>query len=73
MRDRSTDDQQKHTQGTARNDALVLMMPVTETESDNAEGQDDDEHLRMQMAFRELGKERHACHDQGQGQTVYQA
>ncbi len=71
--DRGADDEQKHAQGTARNDVQAFVMPVTKAEGDEAERQDDDEHLRVQMAFGELCKERQACHDQRQSQTVYQA
>ncbi len=72
VRDRRAEHEQQHAENTAHDDSAVVMTAIACTESNHAERQHDNEHLRVQVALAKLGEEGQSCHDQRQRETVQQ-
>jgi len=67
------DDEQQHAGSACRNDEPALVSAKTDRKCENAERQNDDEHLQMQVSGGKLREKRQACDEQRQCQTMNQA
>ena len=73
MSDGSTDNQQQHAQRAAGQNAHVTVAAISESQGEYAQGNNEHQHLVVQMCLCVLGKERHADHDEGQRQAMHKA
>ena len=64
MRDGRANNQQQHADGACGDDASIAVATVAYRESNDAEWQYNDQHLHMQVAFRELRQKRHTDNDE---------
>lgn len=73
MRDSCADNKQQHPKRTGNQNASIAMAAVADAESDNAQRDDDDQHLKVQVRFRKLGEKWQSRDHEGQGEAMHQA
>ena len=73
VRDRCANNEREHSDNSSGYNSTAPVPPETQPQRHRTQWQHNDEHLRMQVTFGELHKERQARNYQWQGQAVDQA
>lgn len=73
MRNCCADDEQQHAGSACRDNEHILVSAKTDRKCENAEWQNDDEHLQMQVSGGELRDKGQACDEQRQCQAMNKA
>ena len=66
-------DQEQHADTSPGNNVFDVMSAKPRRESDDADGQDNKEHLNMKMSLAELTQKRQHCDEYRQGEAMQQA
>lgn len=73
MRHGRPDDEQRHTEHAGQNDSQIAVSAIADQEGNRTQWNDDNEHLRVQVALRELRQERQAGNQERQRQAMHEA